>query len=364
MSPLQRYERLVREGVIARDDEQLRVLAALDGLRREIARARRRGPAARLARRLGFAGPAAPRGLYLWGDVGRGKTFLMDLFCESLPPPLALRTHFHRFMQRVHGELAGLKGRADPLERVAAGIADRAAALCFDEFLVQDIGDAMILGGLLEALFERGVALVATSNTAPDGLYENGLQRARFLPAIELIKHRARVIEIGAGTDYRLRALEESALYQHPLGDGAAWALERGFERLAAGQAVRRDHPVRVLNRDIVALRCAGDVAWFDFDELCGGPRSAFDYVELARRFRALILDGVPRLDDGRSDQVRRFVSLIDALYDRRTKLLVAAEAPPEALYRGGRHAGEFERTRSRLAEMRSVGYLRAGRRA
>lgn len=302
------------------------------------------------------------RGLYLWGGVGRGKTYLMDTFYECLPFSDKLRVHFHRFMQRVHADLRQLSGEKNPLERVADRIAGEARVMCFDEFFVTDIGDAMILGGLMEALFARGVSLVATSNIEPARLYENGLQRQRFLPVIALLEKHTRVVNVDGGTDYRLRTLQQAELYHYPLDEGADRSLEDSFRRLAFEPG---KHWERIeINGRYLTCRClAEDVAWFDFAELCDGPRSQNDYIELARIFHAVLISGVPRFRPGLEDQARRFINLVDEFYDRNVKLVLAAASPLSELYAGGRLAFEFQRTVSRLQEMQSYGYLARGHR-
>ncbi len=262
-------------------------------------------------------------------------------------------------MQRVHRELSALQGQKNPLQLVAANIADEAQVLCFDEFFVLDIGDAMILAGLLDALFNRGVVLVTTSNIHPDGLYKNGLQRDRFVPAIELLKKHTDIVGIQAGVDYRLRSLSQATLYHTPIDDGTEALLLKSFFNLAPDKyEVAENEVIPILERDLQSRFCADDVVWFEFSVLCDGPRSVFDYVEIARLFHALILSDVPLLDDNSNDQARRFISLIDELYDRRVKLIISAEAPIQELYQGQRLNFEFERTRSRLLEMQSHEYL------
>ena len=304
-------------------------------------------------------GGVTARGLYLHGGVGRGKTYLMDVFFESLPFEDKMRTHFHRFMQRVHAELAALKQQKNPLESVARTIASEARVLCFDEFFVSDIADAMILGGLLTHLMEEGVTLVATSNIVPDRLYENGLQRERFLPAIALLKQSTEVVELNGGIDYRLRSLQQAQIYYCPLGPPADVELLSSFRNLAPDQAmIEESQPVEVLGRRIMSRMNADDVIWFDFADLCGGPRSAYDYIELARLYHAILLSNVPQLGADKDDMARRFVSLVDELYDRHVKLIMSAEVPLLQLYAGTSLAFVFERTRSRLLEMQSHDYL------
>ncbi len=299
------------------------------------------------------------KGLYLHGGVGRGKTYLMDVFFESLPFENKMRTHFHRFMQRVHAELTQLKQQKNPLESVARKIAAEARVICFDEFFVSDIGDAMILGGLLTHLLDDGVTLVTTSNVDPDFLYENGLQRERFLPAIALLKRYTDVVELGSGVDYRLRSLQQASIYYSPLGAEADRELAASFRRLVTEHAaLHSGEIIAVLGRPILSRRCADDVVWFDFAELCGGPRSAYDYIELGKVYHTVLLGNVPQLKAENDDMARRFVSMVDEFYDRNVKLIISAEVPLLQLYDGSALAFVFERTSSRLLEMQSRDYL------
>ncbi|MCO5762610.1 MAG: cell division protein ZapE [Chromatiaceae bacterium] len=315
----------------------------------------------RLRSRLRGATPAiAPvKGLYLWGGVGRGKTYLMDWFAEALPLPGKRRLHFHHFMRDLHEELAGLPRQPDPLELVAERLCQDLRVLCLDEFVVTDITDATLLHGLLRAFFRRGVTLVTTSNTPPDLLYLNGLQRPLFLPAIALLKEHTEVFELDGGEDYRLRTLREEGVYHHA-GEGDAEAhLESTFRRLLGGH--HEDPPLLHVNgRDIPARRLGPDLAWFDFAVLCGGPRATADYIEIAREFHTILLSGVPRLTLGQDAAARRFLHLVDELYDRRVKLILSAEAPLDALYTGQLHDFAHERLISRLVEMQSTSYLTA----
>ncbi len=296
------------------------------------------------------------RGVYLWGGVGRGKTWLMDLFHESLPTARKRRVHFHRFMREVHRSLKTLGEIRDPLERVADDIADRIDVLCFDELFVSDIGDAMILGTLFEALFARGVILVATSNQPPSELYKDGLQRTRFLPAIAALERHTRVFAVADGTDFRLRALERAALYRTPAGADADAHLATDFTRIAGTPGA--SDSLEIEGRPIIARRLADGVAWFDFTALCRGARGASDYIELARTFHTVLISGIPRLDADADDSARRLVTLVDEFYDRNVKLIVSADAPIGELYAGERLRFEFQRTRSRLQEMQSREYL------
>ena len=351
------YARALGAGGFSADPAQRAALARLDLLRRRLLRARRDRRPRWLRLPWRAAPPAPPRGLYLWGPVGRGKTWLMDLFFESLPFCGGRRQHFHRFMHDVHAGLAQLRHEADPLERLAATIAGDVRVLGLDELQVTDIADAMILGGLFAALFARGVTLVATSNTAPRDLYKDGLQRARFLPAIALIERHMEVVRVGGASDYRLRELTQAGVYLQSGAPGTQARLETLFARLAQ-RGARAGGAILIEGRAI-AVVCAGPgVVWFEFAALCSGPRSQDDYIEIAREYQSVIVSGVPVLDAGMDDEARRFIELIDELYDRNVNLIVSAAAPPSGLYRGERLAAPFERTASRLIEMQSTEYL------
>ena len=349
---------LARHGY-APDPAQERAVARLGDL---LARLQPPAPAAgglrsTLARRLGRrAPPSAVRGLYLWGGVGRGKTFLMDLFHAQLRVP-ARREHFHRFMKDVHGRLAQLRETRDPLERIASEMAAQARVLCLDELFVNDIADAMLLAGLFEGLVKSGCTLVFTSNSPPRELYRDGLQRARFLPAIALIERCCDVLDVDDGQDYRLRALEKAPLYLDARDPATPAAMQERFESIA-GDPGERDGRLEVEGRPIAYRARLADVIWFDFAAICDGPRSQSDYVEIARDFSAVLVSDVPQFDRTREDPARRFIALVDEFYDRSVKLAISATAPLDALYRGERLSFEFERTRSRIAEMQSHEYL------
>ena len=304
------------------------------------------------------AGKAPLRGLYLWGGVGRGKTFLVDEFFAELPVRDKRREHFHRFMQNVHAGLKRHRNLASPLGRVATDIAAQARLLCIDEFVVGDVADAMVLATLLDGLFSQGVTLVATSNLPPSALYRGGLQRDRFLPAIALIEKHCRIMELDAGVDYRLRQLERAALWLGPAEGEADARLAAEFERIADGHG-QRDQRVQVAGRTLRARREAEDVVWFDFREICEGPRSTADFIEIARCYHTVFVGRVPVMDAAKDDAARRFISMVDEFYDRGVKLfLSAAAAEPAALYAGERLAFEFRRTTSRLTEMQGRKYL------
>ena len=296
-------------------------------------------------------------GLYLWGGVGRGKTWLMDLLFQTLPFQEKTRLHFHRFMQGVHADLERLRGRADPLRTVAAELAGAARVLCLDEMQVNDITDAMIMAGLLQALFAQGVTLVTTSNVPPQGLYRAGLQRDRFLPAIALLERHCQVLELASPTDYRLRRLEQAPVYLTPPGAAADTALARAFADLA-GAGRDRAAPLVINDREIPVVAWSDGVVWFDFDVICHIPRSKLDYVEVARAFHTVLLSNVRCLGDEQSNIAARLITLVDAVYDRNTKLILSAEAAPAALYAGRDLDFEFRRTASRLVEMQSHAYL------
>ncbi len=348
---------LKREGHV-RDEAQLRVVERLEALQLALVEAEHSGGGllARLFRRR-VPDYRGVRGLYLWGGVGRGKTFLMDLFYDNLAVGAKKRIHFHRMMHDVHDRLSTLSDTEDPLDVVASQIAAETRVLCFDEFFVSDIGDAMILGRLLDGLFRRGVTLVATSNSKPDDLYRDGLQRQRFLPAIALLNKYTHVVNMDGGTDYRLRLLQKAGTWLTPDDATARQKLHYFFSESASSD-IHEGGKLEINNRDIPVRRHAKGIAWFDFDALCDGPRSQADYIEIARWFPSVILSGAPTLDPMREDQARRFIALVDEFYDRRVKLIVSAAATPADLYAGNRLEFEYQRTLSRLTEMQSDEYL------
>ncbi|WP_426687384.1 cell division protein ZapE [Rhodanobacter ginsengiterrae] len=360
LAPSARYH----EGVAAHrwesDPTQLALLPEFDRMHAALcaAPASETGLLGRLKSLLGSdEPPVAVPGLYLWGTVGRGKTFLMDLFAASLPGGVVLRRHFHRFMGEVHQQLRELGEQQSPLVEVAAGIAARCRVLCLDEFLVNDIGDAMILANLLDALFARGVSLVTTSNTAPANLYQGGLQRARFLPAIALIERQCHVVEMASSRDWRLRALSQASVYLTPPGAEAHRALEKIFAGQAGGET-QLDGQLPINGRDIPFHKRAEGVLWFDFSALCEGPRAVADYIALAKAGPAIIISNVPQFSIYSEDAAKRFVQLVDEFYDRHVKLVLSAAAPITELYDGERLRAEFGRTESRLIEMQSEEYL------
>ena len=300
--------------------------------------------------------PEIPRGVYMYGGVGRGKSFLMDCFFTAVPVVRKTRLHFHEFMREVHRELADLQGTVNPLDELGERMARRHRLICFDEFHVADITDAMILHRLLLALFDNGVGFVTTSNFKPDDLYPDGLHRDRVLPAIALLNEKLEVVSVDNGTDYRGLTMAQVRLYHTPLGPQADQQMNEDFTRLAES---RDEDPVlHIEAREIRARRKAGGVVWFDFKTLCGGPRSQNDYLEIATQFHTVLLSDVPRMPVRLASEARRFTWLVDVLYDRRVKLIMSAEAPPEALYTEGPLAHEFPRTVSRLHEMQSAEFL------
>ena len=354
-SPRERYAAAVAGGGLRPDPGQARAVDAFEDLHRALVAPPPRRSPLRYFRRP----PEGVRGLYLWGGVGRGKTLLMDDFFAGAEGVPKRRAHFYRFMSSVHEALKGHRRRRveDPLGVVAADWAADVRLLCLDEFHVRDIADAMILGRLLRGLFERGATLVTTSNVPPSRLYEGGLQRDRFLPAISELEDRLRVLELAGSEDHRLRALERADVYHSPLGAGAAASIEACFETLVPnGRA--EDGPLMVLGRSIATIRRAEGIAWFGFDQLCDGPRGAADYIEIARCFHTVLLSDVPVIGPRDRDRARRFISLVDELYDRQVNLVVSAAAPPAGLYPRGPDAFEFRRTSSRLEEMQTRDYL------
>ena len=357
-SPLALYRGRVERGELTADAAQERAVAALEQLYRDLLRAPPppRGWRRRVADLIGRR-PAPVRGLYLWGSVGCGKTFMMDLFYGALPFADKRRQHFHRFMAAVHESLKSYPNVENPLELVADEIAADTRIICFDEFAVTDIADAMLLGGLFSALFARGVTLAATSNIAPERLYRDGLQRQRFLPTIELLRKHTEVIHVDGVTDYRLRVLERADVYQMPNGAAADERLTDFFDGIAPDEG---DHggSLELLGRRIDYRRAADGVIWFDFVQICDGPRSQDDYIELSRLYQTVIVSNVPRFDVTLENQARRFIALVDEFYDRRVKLILSAAAPVAELYGGEKLRHDILRTQSRLQEMQSHDYL------
>ncbi|HID8208962.1 TPA: cell division protein ZapE [Serratia marcescens] len=367
LSPLSRYQQALDAGEYQADEVQRRAVTQLDRiyqalLQKPAASASAGGLRGKLSRLLGKGGDTAPQrpvqGLYMWGGVGRGKTWLMDMFFHSLPGDRKMRLHFHRFMLRVHEELTELQGRENPLEIVADGFKAETDVLCFDEFFVSDITDAMLLATLLQALFARGITLVATSNIPPDDLYRNGLQRARFLPAIDLINEYCDVMNVDAGIDYRLRTLTQAHLYLTPLSDQTRETLDRMFVKLA-GKA-GDDAPVLQINhRPLQAIRSVDGVLAVDFHTLCEEARSQLDYIALSRLYHSVILYNVQVMGPLKENTARRFLALVDEFYERHIKLVIGAEASMFEIYQGVQLKFEFQRCLSRLQEMQSEEYLK-----
>lgn len=358
MSVRQLYEVTLAERGFVSDPAQLRAIDALERCEREWAdyKASRGNAVTKLLVR-----PPIPRGVYLWGGVGRGKSFLMDCFFQAVPLTRKTRLHFHEFMREVHRELQDLKGTANPLDELGKRMARRFRLICFDEFHVADVTDAMILHRLLDALFANRVSIVTTSNFPPDGLYPNGLHRDRILPAIELLKAKLEVVNVDAGHDYRQRTMAQLNMVHCPLGAASEAAMGRAFEEL---REARDEEPVlQIEHREIRAMRRAGGVVWFDFRTLCGGPRSQNDYLELASRFHTVLLSNVPQMPPRLASEARRFTWLVDVLYDRRVKLILSVAVPVEELYTEGPLAHEFPRTVSRLHEMQSAEFRALARR-
>lgn len=351
--PSQRYADGVARGDWSEDPAQRPALQQLDRIHTAFANAPKPG----LFGSLFGKKPEPPDGLYLWGGVGRGKTFLIDLFFDGLPVREKRRTHFHRFMREIHERLREHAGESDPLVKIAQQWKHELRVLVLDEFYVSDIGDAMLLGRITERLFAEGVVLVTTSNTAPPNLYQDGLQRERFLPAIRQIEAHCNVLYLDSAQDYRLRALTRSPVYRTPLDDQSdAWISAR-WQELSAGCAPRTG-PLHIDGRDIAVRALADGHAWFDFNALCDGPRGTTDYIEIATEYHTVLLGGIPSFDGRNDDPARRFINLIDELYDRHVNLICTAAAPPAMLYTGQKLLGTFERTASRLIEMQSAEYL------
>lgn len=354
-SPSTRYAEGVTRGDWRDDPAQHEALAALDRIHAALLEPA--APRGLLQRLFQHEPPQPVQGLYLWGGVGRGKTFLIDLFYDSLPFAEKRRTHFHRFMRDIQERLNEHANAQDPLALIAREWRSKLRVLVLDEFFVIDIGDAMLLARLLEHLFAEGVTLVTSSNAAPKDLYKDGLQRARFLPAIAMLEQQCQVVELVSTTDYRLRALTKSPVYHAPLDDQSdAWLRQRWME--LSSDTSHMNAGIEIEGRRIAVRARTKGLCWFDFDALCDGPRGTADYIEIAREFHTILLGGIPRFDALRDDAARRFVNLIDELYDRHVNLICTAATTPMDLYAGERLASAFERTSSRLIEMQSAEYL------
>jgi len=359
MTPIERYQIDLQRHDFIHDPAQEQAVQQLQRLYDELMQSweTQHGYFATLRHRFWRHKIAPIRGLYLWGQVGRGKTYLMDNFYECLPVERKLRIHFHRFMQQIHHELHQLKNVRNPLIMLAEYLVREVQIICLDEFHVSDIADAMLLGGLLEALFERGITLVATSNIEPDGLYKNGLQRQRFLPAIALLKTHTHVIRVDGGVDYRLRTLKQAEIYHYPLDEPAHQNLVNSFAQLSP-EGGTTGEILQINGRPLPTVCCAEGVVWFEFETLCNTPRSVADYIELARCFNTVLLSQLYQLKDEQNDVAYRFIHLVDEFYDRNVKLMISAAVPLEQLYLGQKHAFQFQRTISRLKEMQSHQYL------
>ena len=353
LTPRQRYEHDLQRSGFQIDAAQSHAVDALQRVFDDLIHSR---PKKRLIGGSQLPWPKVP-GLYLWGGVGRGKTYLMDAFYESLPFSRKMRTHFHRFMLEVHERRRHYANESDPIGCVAEEFAKKIRVLCFDEFFVSDIADAMILGRLMEVLFEKGVTLIATSNIAPEGLYKDGLQRQNFLPALARIQKNVRVMNVDGGIDYRLRSLTRAEIYHHPCDARAEENLARYFAEMAPEPGVTNAE-LLIHGRVIHSRRMADGIAWFDFSALCEGPRGSADYTEIARTHHTVLLSRVPQMTVEMEDAARRFINLVDEFYDRAVKLIIAADLPQSALYTGQKLRFEFQRTLSRLQEMQSQEYL------
>jgi len=359
MNPKDYYQVRVASGEVLEDKHQAQVVDALQDLYERLVKSDIKQTSGLFSKLFNKDNKqlSLEKGLYIWGGVGSGKTWLVDIFYNQLPTKAKMRSHFHHFMSETHEALDNLKGQRDPLELYAEQLSKKIRVLCLDEFIVIDITDAMILAQLLKALFARGVTLVTTSNTMPDNLYENGLQRVNFLPAIEMLKLNTKVIKLDSAIDYRLRYLEQAKVYHTPLGPEVDKLLGEEFSGLAPEDG-SKGGSVHVFGRDIPIKRVADDIIWFDFMALCGPPRSQADYLELARCYHTVIISDVPILGASLDDATRRFIYLVDEFYDRGVKLILSAALPPETLYQGKRLVFDFKRVQSRLLEMQSMAYL------
>ncbi|MGM0480831.1 MAG: cell division protein ZapE [Pseudomonadota bacterium] len=358
LSPKQRYQEDLKQPGFTYDEAQAHAVDQLEQLYQQLLQwhKQRQQP---IWKRWFSNAPRAPKGLYFWGGVGRGKTYLVDTFYDSLPLEKKWRVHFHRFMHRVHEQLKSLKQQADPLQIIADRMASEAQIICFDEFFVQDITDAMLLGKLFEYLFAHDVVLVATSNIVPDDLYKNGLQRQRFIPAINLIKQHCRVVNVDSGVDYRLRTLTKAEIFHAPLDAVADQNLWRYFAQLAPENKEHFESGcIEILNRAIDVRAESDDVVFFDFEEICKTARSQNDYMEISRLYHAVIISNVQQMGRDSDDTARRFIALVDEFYERKVKLILSAAVPIEQLYSNGQLSFEFRRCVSRLQEMQSEHYL------
>ena len=359
--PKKKYDHALKTKKLCPDKGQLYIVKRLEALENRLISNQSSQPTALLKKMLSRiwqsnSNHISIKGLYIWGSVGRGKTHLMDLFFECLPNDNKLRLHFHRFMQEVHHQLSRIKDEENPLELVAEHFRSRASVICLDELFVSDIGDAMILAGLLSAFYQRGISLVVTSNCHPDDLYKDGLQRQKFLPAIDLIKKNNEIVELSGNTDHRLGFLENADIFHFPLDDKAQQIMLDNFNNLAH-ESGNENEILTIEDRELKTIRCAEGVVWFEFSELCGGPRSSADYIQIARCFNTVLISNIPILSQT-DDMAKRFINAIDEFYDRNVKVIISAEADAHELYTGRKLSFEFKRTVSRLIEMRSHHYL------
>ncbi len=356
LSPLKNYRQQVANGTITENAQQLKVVEILDGIFFQLIQRHRfrRSPFGRLRRRL--KPKQSIKGLYVWGGVGIGKTYLIDSFYEQLPVP-KMRMHFHEFMLSIHDQLAKLQGHKNPLDLIAKQIANAHLVICFDEFFVSNITDAMLLTELFRGLFKGGVCLVTTSNIAPDDLYKNGLQRERFLPTIEMLTIHTHVFHLHTGQDYRLRHIQQAGVYYTPLNDAAQHNMEKCFKHFSNNQPASTD-AIYLFERPIHIIRQADKTVWFEFKDLCGRPRSQKDYLALAKQYRTVLISHVPLIGPRENDLILSFINLIDVLYDTRTRVVISAATTVEGLYTDGAYMAEYERTKSRLIEMQSEDYF------
>lgn len=353
MTPLDYYQEKITQGVIHPDPQQLLVMQDFQKIYVQLC-----DEFKRRSRMLSFLRkPQLVKGIYLWGSVGVGKTFMMDCFYQALPFPTKMRMHFHAFMQRIHNELTKHQGEKDPLQMIAKELAQETMVLCFDEFHVSDITDAMLLGRLLRALFERGVCLIVTSNVMPDDLYKHGLQRSQFLPAIAMIKADTNVLHIPTSVDYRLRHLKEAGVFYTPLDKKAQENMEKSFDALTRGQLIYQE-PVLICGRSIQIKKRSDDAIWFEFSNICHVPRSQKDYLEIADQYQTVLISDVPIIKPHEKDIICLFINMVDVFYDARVRLVISAAEPVEQLYSRGYMILEYTRTHSRLLEMQSVDYF------
>lgn len=360
MTPIEIYNQAIVSGEYKSDPQQKQAIMQLQRVYEELTRIPARSSQwKRLINKISKNNELPIKGVYLWGGVGIGKTWLMDIFYQTLPMPNKMRMHFHRFMQQVHLALKELQGHADPLKLVAQRFAKQAKVICFDEFLVNDIVDAMILANLLKALFAEGITLVTTANTPPDDLYRNGIQREYFMPAIALLKQHLEVLHLTTEYDYRLRVLEQAGTYYYPLDAQAELFMLNSFKQLTRIDVANAEHaPLTIEGREIPVIAHCNQVAWFDFNVLCNVPRSQLDYLEIAHCFATVLLSNIPKIQPHQDNLIRYLINLVDVFYDAKVKLIITAAVPVNEIYTAGRLAFEFKRTQSRLLEMQSKEYL------